>query len=260
MAPPRPIRSRRGIGQFTQGASLSQPSTPPPPPPADDLQFDRVEPAAQPGTDTAPMPTVCAACKNPIQDVYFTAGEVVICPACRDGVVNNVFPGNPFTRFLRAAALGIGGGIVGAVIWYAVQRLTGYQIGLIAIVVGLLVGIGVRNGSYRRGGIGYQLLAVFITYLAICSTYVPDLMELANKEAVDNTPLMTVITYAVVFVFSLAVPFFDAPKNIIGILIIGFALWEAWKINRRPNIQLSGPFSLAPPPPLPSIPPPAPMA
>lgn len=206
------------------------------------------------------MPAACAACKKPIENVYFTAREHVICPACREGVVKNIFPGNLFTRFLRATAFGIGGGVVGALLWYGVRRITNYEIGLIAIVVGLLVGVGVKKGSYNRGGVGYQLLAVALTYLAICSTYMPDVLEAIQQgmtEPGDDTALMTVIVYVFAFFLSLAAPFLAGASNIIGILIIGFALWEAWKINRRPDVQLAGPFSLTPPPPLP---PPAPVA
>jgi hypothetical protein len=33
-------------------------------------------------------------------------------------------------------------------------------------------------------------------------------------------------------------------QNIIGWLIIGFALFEAWKINRRVEVEVTGPFTL----------------
>ena len=51
-----------------------------------------------------------------------------------------------------------------------------------------------------------------------------------------------------------AAPFLGGFENIPGILIIGFALWEAWKMNRRVPLQVEGPFRLASPPPVPPIP------
>jgi hypothetical protein len=33
-------------------------------------------------------------------------------------------------------------------------------------------------------------------------------------------------------------------QNIIGILIIGFALWQAFRMNARASIELQGPFRL----------------
>ena len=80
--------------------------------------------------------------------------------------------------FLVSARLLIGCGI-----WYAVRALTGYEVGLIAIIVGLLVGGAVRKGSKRRGGRLYQTLAVLLTYASIVSTYVPDIVgELKKLE------------------------------------------------------------------------------
>ena len=50
-------------------------------------------------------------------------------------------------------------------------KATGYEIGLVAIVVGLLVGGAVRKGSGARGGWFYQLMAVALTYAAISGSY-----------------------------------------------------------------------------------------
>jgi hypothetical protein len=39
-------------------------------------------------------------------------------------------------------------------------------------------------------------------------------------------------------------PFLAGFENIIGILIIGFALWQAFRMNARVKIELQGPFRL----------------
>jgi hypothetical protein len=41
-----------------------------------------------------------------------------------------------------------------------------------------------------------------------------------------------------------AMPFLAGFQNIIGILIIGFALWQAFRMNARASIELQGPFRL----------------
>ncbi len=33
--------------------------------------------------------------------------------------------------------------------------------------------------------------------------------------------------------------------GIIGLIIIGVALYEAWRMNKRPQIQITGPYELA---------------
>src|SRR6266566_11816 len=64
----------------------------------------------------------------------------------------------------------LGGAVVGAAVYFGIAALTGYEFGLVAIVVGLLVGGAVRKGSNGRGGRRYQLLAVFLTYTAVVVT------------------------------------------------------------------------------------------
>ena len=101
-------------------------------------------------------------------DWYYAAGNNVICPACYQQIAGGG-AGAGFVRLLKAMALGIGGGLVGAAIWYTVRVLAKVEIGYIAIAVGALVGGGVELGSGNRGGRGYQLLAVFLTYLAVAA-------------------------------------------------------------------------------------------
>ena len=73
--------------------------------------------------------------------------------------------------------MGLLAGLAGAALWYAVRRTTGFEIGLIAIVVGLMVGVAVRKGSKGRGGWFYQTLAVVLTYGCICAQYMPDIVQ-----------------------------------------------------------------------------------
>jgi hypothetical protein len=34
-------------------------------------------------------------------------------------------------------------------------------------------------------------------------------------------------------------------SNVIGLLIIGFALWEAWKLNAHRPLPISGPYQIS---------------
>ena len=237
---------------------MSQP--PPPVPPqqqTDELQFDTAEPASGPASGAGPAAATCAGCGQPITDVYFTAGEKVVCPRCRAQYVASMSGGSAVGRLGKAAVFGAIAALVGAAIWYGVRRATGYEIGLIAIVVGFLVGAAVRAGSGGRGGRGYQVLALLLTYAGICANYVPDIYSAGIDDGASPGPLL----FAIAVVLSLAAPFLAGVRNIIGILIIAFALWEAWRMNTGQPKDLAGPYMLggapgAPPPPLP--PPPAP--
>src|SRR5687768_9121751 len=106
------------------------------------LQFDRAEFTAPPPpgagdagnaatTAAPPGVTTCAACQNPLTGNYYAAGEHVFCPPCRDQILASMTGGSAARRFLRAVVFGVLAGLVGALLWFAVRKLTGYEIGLI---------------------------------------------------------------------------------------------------------------------------------
>jgi hypothetical protein len=250
------------------------------------LQFDKAE-YSVPQAAAA----ICCACKQPIAQTYFTVNDAIVCDQCHGKFGAFAAGGSKFGRAFAATALGLLAGLAGAAVWYAVRRITGYEIGLIAIVVGLMVGVAVRKGSRGRGGWFYQSLAIVLTYSCITAQYMPDIVEAfmqkaretpsapaqpagnalagksTGKTSGENVPaekaaapaavapnpglvkltLLIALFLAIAFVISLAVPFLGGAQNLIGLLIIGFALYEAWKINKRLPVQVAGPFRLAPP-------------
>ena len=199
------------------------------PDPNQPLQFDKAEIAGEPALS-------CAVCKTPIGGEYYQANGQTICPTCRAQVAKVGVGGVGASRFLKAVAAGLAGGVAGFLIYYFVTKLTGWNIGLIAIVVGWLVGTGVRWGSEGRGGLLYQFLAAGLTYVSACAAlYVPDGMAQFEGGA-------TVGRLIAVFIISLIAPFLEGFSNIIGWVILGFAVYQAWIMNRKMDIQVSGPF------------------
>lgn len=246
----------------------------------DALQFEKAE-----YEHAAPEMPRCANCQAIIADEYYQVGSQVACRNCRDAThaTLNASTGG-FRRLFRAALFGVFAALVCAVIWYGIRALTGYEFGLVGIIVGLAVGGAVHFGSDRRGGWRYQALAMALTYAAIVSSYVPDVFKelkkgfeqqqtatagQASKPAGSGAtstgpattapispakpagePKMTPARMAVglfilvllLFVISCAIPFLAGIKNIMGIIIIGIALYEAWKINKKAPIPIAGPF------------------
>ena len=88
----------------------------------------------------------------------------------------------PAPPHLAATVLGLLAGLAGATLWYLVRVSTGYELGLIAIVVGLIVGVAVRKGSRERGGWFYQTLAIVLTYACIGAQYLPDVLAAARRR------------------------------------------------------------------------------
>ena len=238
------------------------------------IQFDKADFA-----EARPTQVPCTGCGRAITDSYFEANGKVVCQRCRARLVWERTGGSGVGRLLRASVFGLLAAALGSGIYYAVSALTGYEFGLIAIVVGLMVGMAVRVGSRGRGGWRYQALAMFLTYASIVSTYIPQIVQAvwqqaqpsesrpgAATEPVSTSPaprptnrpsptpspemsvgqgllalgLVTVLVFALAF----AAPFLGGIQNILGIVIIGIGLYEAWKINRRSELDISGPFRL----------------
>ena len=239
------------------------------------LQFGHAE-----FTD-APAQTACTVCKNAIAQEYFEVNGSVVCRSCRDELSRIGTQGSGGSRFMRALAAGSAAGAVGSLIYFGISKLTGYEFGLIAALIGFAVGGAVRWGCYGRGGKRYQALAVGLTYLAIVSTYIPPIIEgfrqsqtaqesnvrAGAPSATQATPVAQsttteeeapptlagfVLAMLVLVAIAAVAPFFAGFENIIGLIIIGFGLWEAWKINRKPQLVVTGPHAIAPsaPPPL----------
>ena len=275
---------------------MSEATTPPPPGQPADLQFEKLEPAAAVATPPRPQ---CAACNQPIDQTYYAVGNKLVCPACRDKIVGATPAGSRAGRLSKAALFGIGAGLLGALIWFAVRKITHYEIGLIAVLLGWMVGKAVRTGSGNLGGRGYKVLAVALTYMAIGANYMPDAITAmihgamkrsathtadgrttagghsaqaaepadgAAKNSADDEPaddgsapakhiglggaiLGAVVVLVIAFIMGLAAPFMAGAANAIGLLLIAFAMWEAWKINARRQIPFSGPYSIGTRPP-----------
>jgi hypothetical protein len=142
------------------------------------LQFDAVEPVAG-----QPAGMACANCKAAIDDVYHQLNDHVVCSRCRTALEAKLVTGDGSSagRFGKAALFGAGGGIAGAAA-YAGVLLMGSEAGLLAVLVGYLVGNGVRKGSGGRGGWRYQALALAVTYLAVSASYLPLLIREAGQQ------------------------------------------------------------------------------
>lgn len=229
------------------------------------MQFDRVDPAV-PGEARG-----CRICQRPIVGEYFQIAQAIVCGGCA-GTLSGSKEGRGM--FLRALLYGAGAALLGTIVWFAIIKITDHEFGLLAIGVGLFVGTAVRRGGRGLGGWRYQALAMVLTYLSITGAYVPLVIkELAaagdaKRAAASNPPAdaaakgprtgvdgvapqaghgganpgagALLLGLAAILGLALAAPFLAGASNIMGIIIIGIGLYEAWKINRR--IPLSGPF------------------
>ena len=153
----------------------------------DEIQFEQAEFPAETSAVQEHV-TRCNACAAAIPDVYFEAGGKVVCAPCRDKIEAMFHQGSRLGRGIKAVLFGTIAAALGAILYYAIMRITGLNIGLVAVVVGLMVGGAVKAGSGNRGGRFYQLLAVFLTYSAIVAMHVPEMMDVFRKGLDQDAP------------------------------------------------------------------------
>jgi hypothetical protein len=224
------------------------------------LQFDRAE------YQSAPGGLVCAMCQQEIARTYYEANGRTLCERCRYATADFMSSTPGAEGLLKAAGAGLGAAVAGAIIYYVVLVATNRIFGLIAVLVGYMVGRAVRWGTGNRGGWRYQALAVVLTYVAIVSAYAPLLfkgMAEAGRQHAAQTATATagaatpapqannprapgvgtvVVALGLVGAILLASPFLGG-FDPIGWAIIAFGLYEAWKLNRRVSFEISGPFT-----------------
>jgi len=197
-----------------------------------ELQFDDAQGSI--GT------SACSGCKSALSGAYFQANGKVLCERCAEGV-RKFFHSSEggFGRFLKATAFGLAGGLVGGAVYTGVLALTQINAALITILIGWLAGKAVRAGSGGRGGVGYQILAVGITYWIIGLSF----MMTAVLSAHGKHHSFGVAIFAC-GIGAFVAPVMEATHSILGGVITFFGLMQAWKWNAPVRVNITGPHTL----------------
>ena len=229
-------------------------------PQPEELQFRRAQPIG-------PDAKTCIVCKQPIAGDYYHANGNILCPQCKLRIEAHQQP-PPHTSLVRAALYGGAAALAGCAIYATVAITTGLEIGLVAILIGYMVGKAIRYASRGLGGRPQQILAVALTYFAITTSYIPVFVYQAAKAksaATANhaagqsskTPEPRVTTEprmppgrAILIVLALAAvaPFMalfqgsNIVSGLISLFIIFIGLQQAWRLTARREIVITGPY------------------
>ena len=237
-----------------------------PPPSPQDLQFQHAEPIVAP-TSSEGSAQACVACKQPVGDTYYHAQGHVVCPLCAQRIqAGQQAP--PALSLLRAALFGGGAALGGCALYAGVAIVLHAEIGLIAILVGWMVGKAIRHASNGMGGRPQQILAVTLTYFAISTSYIPVMIyqyakhppaaarqaqsqksggPVTSDERSTNGGRMSAgkLLFAL-FVLAAIAPFLQLTSGIGGLIslfILFIGLQYAWKLTARREILLMGPYT-----------------
>src|SRR5213083_1970166 len=118
---------------------------------SDELQFERVGTgpvaSAPPGT----LAVICAVCQTSIDTKYFDVNGSILCSGCRTHAEAAAETPRGIVPLMTAGVYGLGAGVCGAILYYAVIAITHLEIGLVAILIGYMVGYAVHKGARLRG-------------------------------------------------------------------------------------------------------------
>jgi hypothetical protein len=106
----------------------------------------------------------CTACHRAITDEYFDVNGQSVCEACRTQLVQLTQTPRGWGLFAKAAVFGVVAAILGAILYYAVIAITDFEIGIVAIAIGYMVGWAIGKATASRGGRRSQVLALVLTY------------------------------------------------------------------------------------------------
>jgi|SRR5690242_8215556 hypothetical protein len=235
-------------------------------------QFGVAEYLSASGTD------ICKSCNKPVAGSYYRINGTLACERCKEQLEVQI-PKDSHAAFVRALLFGVGGAILGLILYSAFGIITGIEIGYISLAVGYIVGKAMRTGSRGIGGRRYQVVALILTYAAVSMSAIPigisqyakekktqpqtqpQKAPSANQDSESVAPdpgsptsaaapakakLSLGAALAGLAVLGLVSPFLelqDPFHGIIGLIILLVGIRIAWQLMASPKIEILGPFA-----------------
>ena len=184
---------------------------------------------------TTPTATRCGRCNAALSETErVAAGDRVFCRTCYDILKLQLRTGvaamSQDINYPIAAIGAILGGVVGALAWWGLTVLTQIGFGLVAVVIGLLVGHGTLLFAGGKRSFGLQMLAVTVGALSfLVAVYLVNMtfinQALAQQGATGRIafpPASLNMLYQVI----------AANFGIMKLAFLGIVVYEGWVIPR----------------------------
>jgi hypothetical protein len=213
-------------------------------------QFATAEYSSQSGT------AVCKSCGQAISGAPYRVNGVLTCANCAERIRQQV-PKDSHAALVRGISFGVGGAVLGLVIYVAFALSTGWVIGYISLAVGYIVGKAIIMGSRGLGGRRYQVAAVLLTYSAVSLAAVPIAVhqmkhrnveqhaQMSGPETVSAPRMSPARAVGILTLLGLASPFLELSNpthGIIGLVILFVGMRIAWKITAGRPVTITGPI------------------
>ena len=236
-------------------------------------QFGTAEYASEPGSER------CKTCNQPLGARYYRVNGVLACENCVEGLKAQT-PRDTHARLIRGLLFGVGGALLGLIIYSAFGIITGLAIGYVSLAVGYIVGKAMLKGSGGIGGRRYQVAAAVLTYAAVSMSAIPigisqyiksksekqaqvkqipgskagvtpapasDSDSDGDDSADSSTPKVSIgRAIGMLAIAGLASPFLelqDPVHGVIGLVILVVGIRIAWQLTAEKPIDIVGPFN-----------------
>jgi hypothetical protein len=231
-------------------------------------QFATAEYASAPGSE------ICKSCNRPISGSYYRVNGALACSDCATTLQNQI-PKDSHSAFVRGLLFGVGGALLGLILYSTFSIVTGIEIGYLSLAVGYIVGKAIRMGSSGIAGRRYQVAAVLLTYAAVSLSAVPigiyeygkekkaassavsQSGSASNPNSSQNDPEEKAIAkdesagpgiakiIGTLLLYGLASPFLgleNPAHGAIGIFILFIGVRIAWQLTAQKPLDILGPF------------------
>jgi predicted lipid-binding transport protein (Tim44 family) len=232
---------------------------------SDTPQFGTAEYHPQPGVN------LCKTCGKAIAEQYYRVSGAITCPVCVERARASL-PADSSQAYSRGLMFGIGGALLGLILYSTVGIVTGLSIGYVSLAVGYIVGRAMMMGSRNMGGRRYQIAAAVLTYAAVSISAVPiglsqmiktekSKTSVAQPAGKTEVPVSTAAntasdppqvasvgfvaaigTLALLGLASPVMELADPLQGLIGLVILFVGIRIAWKSTAGSAIPISGPF------------------
>jgi hypothetical protein len=133
----------------------------------------------------------CATCGQSLGSQYYRVNGAVTCNYCGEQAQLRK-PQDSHQLFVRGLLFGIGGAILGIILYAGFGILTGLMLGYISLAVGWIVGKAIMKGTNGIGGRRYQIAAALLTYAAVSLSAVPiGISQIVKHQQEKQHNLMT---------------------------------------------------------------------
>jgi hypothetical protein len=212
-------------------------------------QLENPTPAAAPGVpqfstaeySSSAVAAPCKMCGETITGAFYRVNGNRVCGKCATTLKER---SDSHAAFVSAILFGLGGAVIGLILYSGFVFVTGISIGYLALAVGWIVAKAMLMGSKGIGGPRYQIVAVVLTYFAISLSSIAILFGyvLMHPDAA-SLPDLSVPRLLMLGLASPILRVMNSPTHILGLVILFVGLSIAFRMTKSRAIRIEGPLN-----------------